>query len=69
MEGLKKNLSGASLYTDSVEVSHMSVLGIPLATFLAFVATVIAGSIGMLHYVVVHGLLDEPFPEVGDGGS
>lgn len=33
----------------------------PLSMFLVFVATVLAGSIGALHYVVVHVILGRPF--------
>ena len=41
----------------------MTVLGLPLATFVVFVATVVAGSIGAVHYVLVHVVMDEPFEE------
>jgi hypothetical protein len=32
--------------------------------FLVFVATVLAGSLGAIHYLVVHVLLGRPFAEV-----
>lgn len=39
----------------------MSVLGLPLPTFLVFVGTFVAGSIGMIHYLVVHVIGGESF--------
>ncbi|MEE6210433.1 hypothetical protein U3A55_09715 [Salarchaeum sp. III] len=38
----------------------MTVLGLPTTTFLVFVATALAGSIGMLHYLIVHVFLGKP---------
>lgn len=38
----------------------MTVLGMPESMFLVFVATLIAGSLGGIHYVVVHILLGKP---------
>lgn len=38
----------------------MTVLGLPTETVLVFVATALAGSIGMIHYLVVHVLLGRP---------
>jgi len=48
----------------------VSVYGLPLETFVIVVATLVAGSAGMVHYVVVHKLLGKSFPEIerGDGG-
>lgn len=46
----------------------MTILGLPLATFVVFVATVVAGSIGAAHYAYVHAVRDEPF-EGGEGAS
>ena len=43
----------------------MSVLGMPLEMFLVFAATLIAGSLGALHYVVVHVLMGKPVDESG----
>ncbi|WP_227376045.1 hypothetical protein [Haladaptatus halobius] len=39
----------------------MTVLGLPLSTFLVFVATFVAGSLGAVHDFVVHVLRDESF--------
>ena len=41
----------------------MTVLGLPVATFVVFVATVVAGSIGATHYVLVHVVKGESFEE------
>lgn len=41
----------------------MTVLGMPLEMFLVFVATILAGSIGAIHYVVVHIILGRPIEE------
>jgi len=42
-------------------------LGLPLPMFLIFVATVVAGSLGALHFVVVHVLMGRPFGDEDDG--
>lgn len=47
----------------------MTVLGLPLPTFLVFVATFVAGSLGAIHYVVVHVLRGESFDRYDTGGS
>lgn len=53
----------------------MTVLGLPLSMFLVFAATVLAGSLGAIHYTVVHIIMGRPFPdedasiEVRDPGS
>jgi hypothetical protein len=41
----------------------MSVLGMPTAMFLVFVATLLAGSLGAIHYVAVHVIMGKPFDE------
>lgn len=50
-------------------------LGMPTSMFMVFVATVLAGSLGAIHYLVVHVILGKPFgdegvrkaPEAGSG--
>ncbi|WP_121741336.1 hypothetical protein [Natronorubrum halophilum] len=39
----------------------MTILGMPEAMFAVFVATILAGSLGAFHYVIVHVLLGKPF--------
>ena len=41
----------------------MSVLGMPTAMFLVFVATLVAGSLGTAHYVIVHVIMGQPVDE------
>ena len=41
----------------------MSVLGMPMEMFLVFVATLVAGSLGAAHYVVVHVIMGKPVEE------
>jgi hypothetical protein len=41
----------------------MTVLGMPLSMFLVFVATILAGSLGAIHYVVFHMILGRPFAD------
>ncbi|MDX1748541.1 MAG: hypothetical protein R3324_21620 [Halobacteriales archaeon] len=41
----------------------MSVLGMPTDMFLVFVLTLIAGSIGAIHYTVVHVIMGRPVDE------
>lgn len=41
----------------------MTALGMPLEMFLVFVATILAGSLGAIHYVIVHILLGRPVEE------
>lgn len=38
----------------------MTVLGMPLEMFLIFVGTIVAGSLGAVHYVVVHVIMGKP---------
>lgn len=45
----------------------MTVLGMPDAMFLVFVATLLAGSLGAMHYVVVHVLLGRPVNDLTKG--
>jgi hypothetical protein len=39
----------------------MTILGLPASMFIIFVATVVAGSLGAIHYVVFHVILGRPF--------
>lgn len=41
----------------------MTILGMPTSMFLVFAATVLAGSLGAIHYVIVHVILDRPFAD------
>lgn len=41
----------------------MPTLGMPTPMFLIFVATVVAGSVGAVHYVIFHVILGRPFAE------
>lgn len=41
----------------------MSVLGMPTDMFLVFVITLLAGSIGAIHYTVVHVIMGRPVQE------
>lgn len=41
----------------------MSVLGMPTDMFLIFLATLLAGSIGTIHYVTVHIIMGKPVDE------
>lgn len=41
----------------------MSVLGMPTDMFLVFVATLIAGSLGAIHFTVVHVVMGKPVAE------
>lgn len=43
----------------------MTVLGLPLSMFLVFAATILAGSLGAIHFTVVHLLMKRPFPDEG----
>lgn len=56
----------------------MSVLGMPTGMFLVFVATLVAGSLGAAHFVIVHLIMGKPVDEnirgedpstARDGGS
>ncbi|WP_266082253.1 hypothetical protein [Haladaptatus caseinilyticus] len=41
----------------------MTMYGMPTTMFLVFVATILAGSLGAIHYTVVHVLLGKPVNE------
>lgn len=41
----------------------MTVFGMPTSMFLVFVATILAGSMGAIHYVVAHVILGKPVNE------
>lgn len=41
----------------------MTVFGMPTSMFLVFVATILVGSMGAIHYVVVHVILGKPVNE------
>lgn len=42
----------------------MPTLGLPTPMFVIFVATVLAGSLGAIHYVIVHMVMGRPFAEI-----
>lgn len=42
----------------------MTTLGLPPEMFWVFVATIVAGSLGAIHYVVAHIILGRPFAEI-----
>lgn len=39
------------------------ILGLPTEMTLVFLATILAGSLGAIHYVIFHILLRRPFPD------
>lgn len=47
----------------------MTVIGLPTTTFAMIIATLLAGCLGAIHYVVVHKLLGKPFPSTEQGGT
>ncbi|MEX2526111.1 MAG: hypothetical protein WEA09_00620 [Gemmatimonadota bacterium] len=47
----------------------MTTLGMPTSMFLVFLATVMAGSLGAIHFVVFHLILRRPFGDEGDLAS
>ncbi len=47
----------------------MSVLGMPTDMFIVFVLTLLAGSIGAIHYTVVHIIMGRPVDETIRGGG
>ncbi|WP_227355136.1 hypothetical protein [Haladaptatus salinisoli] len=55
--------------TDDDDRGAMTVLGLPLSTFLVFVATFVAGSLGAVHYLVVHVLRGESFDRYDAEGT
>lgn len=46
----------------------MTILGMPESMFLVFAATVLAGSLGAIHYTIVHVLLGKPFADESEEG-
>ncbi len=44
----------------------MTTLGMPTSMFLVFAATIAAGSLGAIHYVIYHIILDRPFGDEDD---
>ena len=44
----------------------MTILGMPASMFLVFVGTVLAGSLGAIHYVIVHIIMRRPFGDEGE---
>ena len=42
----------------------MTTFGLPNSMFLVFVATILAGSIGAIHYLIVHVIMGKPFAEI-----
>ncbi|MFC6813125.1 hypothetical protein ACFQGT_17550 [Natrialbaceae archaeon GCM10025810] len=48
--------------------ANMTIFGMPESTFLVFVATLITGSLGAIHYVVVHVLLGRPIHDLTKDG-
>lgn len=43
----------------------MTIFGLPLSMFLVFAGTVLAGSLGAIHYTVVHIIMGRPFEDQG----
>lgn len=41
----------------------MAILGMPTGMFLVFVATLVAGSMGAAHYLIVHVIMGKPVDE------
>ena len=46
--------------------NHMTIFGMPESMFLVFIATILAGSLGAIHYVFVHVVLGKPVNDVSD---
>lgn len=44
----------------------MAILGMPESMFVVFVVTILAGSLGAIHYTIVHVLLGKPFGDESD---
>lgn len=47
----------------------MTVIGLPTTTFVMIIATLLAGSLGAIHYVVVHKVMGKPFSDTVRGGT
>ena len=39
----------------------MTILGLPTSMFLIFALTIVAGSLGAIHYTIMHIILKRPF--------
>lgn len=44
----------------------MTTLGMPNSMVLVFVATILAGSLGAIHFVIVHMIMGRPFSDEGE---
>ncbi len=44
----------------------MTTLGMPNSMALVFAATILAGSLGAIHFVIVHMIMGRPFSDEGD---
>jgi hypothetical protein len=44
--------------------SSLAILGLPVDMFVVFITTIIVGSIGAVHYLVVHVIGGKPFAEI-----
>ena len=42
----------------------MPTFGLPTSMFLVFAATILAGSLAAIHYLIVHVILGRPFAEI-----
>lgn len=42
----------------------MPTFGLPTSMFLVFVATILAGSLGALHFLIAHVIMKKPFAEI-----
>lgn len=42
----------------------MTTFGLPTSMFLVFAATIFAGSLGAIHYLIVHVIMGKPFAEI-----
>lgn len=47
----------------------MTIFGMPMSMFLVFVATILAGSVGAIHFILVHVLMGKPFSDEGPHGE
>ncbi|WP_217493263.1 hypothetical protein [Haladaptatus sp. W1] len=45
-------------------IPSLAILGLPVDMFVVFIATIIVGSIGAIHYLIVHVLGGKPFEEI-----
>ena len=49
--------------------AKMTILGMPDPTFMVFVVTILAGSIGAIHYVLTYVILGRPITNVDQESS